>query len=113
MSGTIWTDIPTTTRVAAVVRRPTHTMGLENAGGSTLVHCTVHTPWTRSVAASVRRDIDRITEMHGGPLFTVKADTDPRSVKTHAKFCRLNGFEFHKTILCTDGVERPVYIRWR
>jgi hypothetical protein len=97
--------------VVPVVHRATHRISLERVCGVTFGHCTVVVPWTRSVASAVRRDVGLILGLHGGPLFAMTDDPEPRAQRRFAKFCRVIGFHFHVMVRCTDGVERPVYIR--
>lgn len=97
--------------VVPVVQRDDYRIAFEQVCGATFGHITVRVPWSREVAARVLRDVDLVMGLHGGPIFACATETDPVSVRKHAKFCRSIGFQFHKMVPCADGEARPVYIR--
>lgn len=97
--------------VVPVVQREDYRIALERVCGATFGHVAVRVPWTRGVAARVLRDVDSVMGLHGGPIFAMAHETDQKSLRKHAKFCRSIGFQFHKMVPCADGEARPVYIR--
>lgn len=99
-------------QIIQCVKRPGYIGGLEQfTNDVTLVHLTVTGRWTKELRKAVRKDIDTLFEMHGGPLHIVTSYPHDGDVAKHAKLCALMGFKFDRTITDEHGIERPVYIR--
>lgn len=76
------------------------------------MHCTVHR-WTPAVARAGRADLDRIYEMHGGPLYVTAHDPHGGDFEKWRKFVVHFGFRFATTVTTADGVRHSIYMRDR
>lgn len=74
--------------IVPVIQAPEYRVGLEHCDDLTLVHCTIDVPWTSSVRRRALRDFGTLLRLHGGPLYALEVDDDPR----HPKFLRLFRF---------------------
>lgn len=70
-----------------------------------LAHLTVH-QWTVQSLKRIRRDWALFRQIIKTPLFASPMEDDPRWVK----FVTLMGWRPFSTVLCHDGVERPLFI---
>jgi hypothetical protein len=70
-----------------------------------LAHLTVH-KWSPSSLRRIKGDWTVFRQAVTVPLFASPMQDDPRWVK----FVTLMGWRPHSTVLCHDGIERPLYI---
>jgi hypothetical protein len=78
-----------------------------NAAGEQmlLAHLRVH-KWTKESLVRIRRDWSLFREAVPAPLFASPMNDDPM----WHRFDKLMGWRSHSTVLCQDGIERPLYI---
>lgn len=86
-----------------VIRRDDYTISLEQFDSYTFAHCSVNR-WSHIVAAAIRRDLQRLLDLHGGPLHAV----DPEDARK-AKFIRMFGFRPIGDCRHLDGTSRTLY----
>lgn len=72
----------------------------------TFVHADV-SRWSIQVRREFRLDIDDLMFLRGGPLYAMNG---PEGTEKRAKFMRLMGFEYFRTIPARD-CDRDIYIR--
>lgn len=96
-----------------MVRRAGYRIGLEQHLDVTWAHCRILGAWSVATCRALRRDWDALFALHGGPIFAVSHTPHGDDPEKFGRFCELMGFEFDGAVTCTDGVERPIYVRWR
>lgn len=74
--------------VVPVVNTPEYRAGLEHCDDITLLHCTIYVPYTPGIYRRLRSDLKTLLGLHGGPLYALDVEGDPR----HPKFLRSMGF---------------------
>jgi hypothetical protein len=83
--------------VVPVVNTSEYRAGLEHCDDITLLHCTVYVPYTPGVYRRIRRDLATLLDLHGGPLYALETEGDPRHPKFLASFgFRIVGTGQHK-----------------
>jgi hypothetical protein len=70
-----------------------------------LAHLHVH-KWSHSSLRRIRNDWVHFRQCVTTPLFASPMQDDPRWIK----FVTLMGWRPFSTVLCHDGIERPLYI---
>lgn len=68
--------------VVPVINSREYRVGFEHCDDITLLHCTVDVPYTPGVKRRLHRDLKTLLDLHGGPLYALEEEGDPR----HPKF---------------------------
>jgi len=91
-----------------VIRRDAYTLSLEQYENLTFVHMNVY-KWTKTVREEFTSSLDKLMELHRGPLFAIHEPVNNKQ----RKFFMMFGFEYYQDVLGMDGETRHLYIRTR
>jgi hypothetical protein len=97
--------------IELVAVTPDYYLGTERVGDATFVHGRVFVRWTRHLARGVRAAVDDLAAAHDGPLFVASHQPHNGDHVKFAKFVRLMGFSFLRTVRGTDGADHAVFVR--
>ena len=94
--------------IVPVVRRADYTIRLELIDDAMFGHLDVRR-WSLRVLRELRRDVDTLLDLHGGPIFATADRPHGGDFAKLAKLERAMGFEF----LTATSARQPIFVRWR
>ena len=97
--------------IVPVIRRPEYSVGFEVFDGLTVGHMIWHQPATRASIKQSRADLDLLTDLQGGPLYSIMLTPHDDNPAKYHKFTRLMGAKFSFNVRCIDGIDRPVFVK--
>ena len=89
-----------------IISRPWYTVELQQSGSYPIIHCDIHSPWTKAVKENLVRDWETFRFLANTPIIAMHwEDQDYK----HIKFLDMMGFEYSHTII-RDGKSVDVYL---